>query len=277
MKKTAIILSVLMLIVNVSGQTRQEQTATEPISIDSIVFNRAEINEFYYAISNGDIEKIERMINSRQFPANYEPITKITPLEAAIWANNIEIVKLLVEKGANINSEKNSAIEACANRSTHIIRVTAEDERKTLEILEYLLSKGGDVQNNDTFATAGFNQNYEMAKLLLNYNINQSSEEIRGIFWVLKEAVLRSDYAVLDKLELNEDVLNYQYYNEHRTVLIIAVENNDIDMVKYLLNRGADKNKPEMFEEGDAGTFFGKLPIEIARENNFWGIVELLE
>jgi ankyrin repeat protein len=254
----------------------QQQTATEPIATDSIIFNREEINKFYDAIFNGNIEKVERMINTRQFPANYEPVTKITLLEAAIWANNIEIVKLLVEKGANINSKKTSAIEACAERSTHIHNVTAEDERKTIEILEYLLSKGGDVQHNAAFVFAGYSQNYEMAKLLLNHNVNQSGD-IGGKFWVFKEAVLRSDYAVLDKLELDEDVLNYQDYNNSDTALIIAVRNNDVNMVKYLLNRGADRNTPEMFDEGDNGVSFGKLPIKIATENNFRKIVELLK
>jgi len=58
--------------------------------------------------------------------------------------------------------------------------------------------------------------------------------------------------------------------------LIIAIKNNNIEMVQYLIQKGVDKNKPETFDCGD-DISYGKLPIEIAKDNNFEEIVEILK
>lgn len=58
--------------------------------------------------------------------------------------------------------------------------------------------------------------------------------------------------------------------------LIIAVNNNDVKMVKYLLKRGADKNTPETDVCYD-DFYYGNTPYEKAENNGNKKIMKLLK
>ena len=47
-------------------------------------------------------------------------------------------------------------------------------------------------------------------------------------------------------------------------------------MVKYLLKKGVDKNKPETFDAGD-DISYGKKPVQIAVKMKFTEIAKLLK
>ena len=219
------------------------------------------VNEFYDAIFANNNTKVKELLAGK-FPASYEPQNKITPLQAAIWQNNITIVKWLVEGGANINSKVKSAVEEAA-------------EKGELAILEYLISKGGDVKNNEAFSDAGSSNHYDCAKFLLLKGANPDSGDVRGKLRVFEVAVSKSDYEVLTALKLTPEELNNNNC-EGETALIIAVKNNNVEMVKYLLKRGVNKNKPETFDCGD-DISYGKKPIDIAKKKGYQDILKLLK
>ncbi|WP_370630314.1 ankyrin repeat domain-containing protein [Pedobacter sp. D749] len=87
--------------------------------------------------------------------------------------------------------------------------------------------------------------------------------------------MISSDYKILNALRLTKDDLDFNECNGE-TALIIAINNNNIAMVQYLIKIDVDKNKPETFDCGD-DIYYGKLPIEIAKANNFEEIVEVLK
>ena len=220
------------------------------------------VDEYYEAIFANDTEKVKKMLGT-SVPANFQPKNKISPLQAVIWtADNISLVRLMIDGGVNFNDKKeNLVLIAC--------------EYKRLEILKFLIEKGIAYKDNGSFSTAGFYQFYDGAKYLLSKGANQDAGDIRGNLWFYHEAVRKSDYEALNALVLIKDNLDYNDC-EGQTALIIAIKNNNLDMVKYLIKRGADKNKPETFDCGD-DISYGKLPIQIAKENNFREIVELLK
>lgn len=226
----------------------------------SAVPSRETVEEFYDAIFANDTQKAVKMIGTK-FPANYEPQNKVTPLQAAIWQNNLALVKALVEKGAKINSSNAQAIDVAA-------------EKGTLEILSYLIQKGGPISDK-AFNTAGFGHFYDSAKLLLLKGANQEKGDIRGKLWVFEQAVRKSDYEVLNALKLDKEEVNSHNY-DGETALIIAIKNKNTEMVKYLLKKGADKNKPETFDAGD-DISYGKKPIQIATKMKLTEIVKLLK
>ncbi|RZL44837.1 MAG: ankyrin repeat domain-containing protein [Pedobacter sp.] len=227
-----------------------------PIPTDEIV------DEFYQAIFDIDNKKVREMLETK-FPANYQPKNKIAPLQAVIWtSDNLYITRLLVEGGAKINDKEKP-----------LTVVAAEYGR--LGILEYLIEKGGDIKNNEAFNKAGFHQFYDCAKLLLLNGANQVRGDLRGKFWVYEQAVNKADYEALNKLALTDEELNHNNCNGE-TALIIAVKQNNLEMVEYLLKRKVDKNKKETFDCGDK-IHYGKTPVHIARENDFQKITALLE
>ncbi|MFD2938623.1 ankyrin repeat domain-containing protein [Flavobacterium notoginsengisoli] len=247
--------TILLILAITFGVKSVGQTKTK-----SVVPSRETVEEFYDAIFANDTPKALKMIGTK-FPANYEPQNKVTPLQAVIWQNNLVLVKALVEKGANVNSSNSQAIDVAA-------------EKGTLEILSYLIQKGEPISNK-AFNTAGFNHFYDSAKLLLLKGASQEKGDIRGKLWVFEQAVRKSDYEVLNALKLNKEELNSHNY-DGETALIIAVKTKNTEMVKYLLKKGADKNKPETFDAGD-DISYGKKPIQIATKMKLTEIVKLLK
>lgn len=249
-------IKILFLLLTISfGSKSVSQTKTK-----ATVPSRETVEEFYDAIFANDTQKAIKMIGTK-FPANYEPQNKVTPLQAAIWQNNLVLIKALVEKGANINSSNAQAVEVAA-------------EKGTVEILSYLIQKGGSISNK-AFNTAGFGHFYDSAKLLLLKDASQEKGDIRGKLWVFEQAVRKSDYEVLNALKLDKEEINSHNY-DGETALIIAVKNKNTEMVKYLLKKGADKNKPETFDAGD-DISYGKKPIQIATKMKLTEIVKLLK
>lgn len=220
------------------------------------------VEEFYRAIFDKDSIKVRQMVGTT-FPANYEPKNKIPPLQALIWtSDNLYLIKLFVENGADINK-----------KGSFLVLVASEYGR--LETLRYLVEKGCDIKHNDAFSKAGFHQFYDEARFLLLIGANQEKGDIRGKLWVFEQAVIKSDYEVLNKLNLTNGEINENNCNGE-TALIIAIKQNNPEMVKYLINKNTDKKKPETYDCGDEISY-GKTPIQIARENDFQEIIALLE
>lgn len=220
------------------------------------------VDELYEAIDKQDMYKVKQMLDT-SFPAVFLPKNKISPLQAVIWAaDNVEMTKLFVEDGADIKkSDESYAV------------ISAEYNR--LEILKYLVEKGIDIKSNNAFNKAGFHQHYEVAKFLLLKGANQELGDIRGKLWVYEQAVRKSDYQVLDALQLSKDDVDATNC-DGETALLIAVKQNNSKMVEYLIKNGADKSKPETFDCGD-DISFGKTPLEIAQEKAFQDLIPLLQ
>lgn len=225
--------------------------------------DKATIDGFYDAIFANDLPKVKTYLKNK-IPGNFEPEGKITPLQAAIWENHLDIVQLLVEAGANINSPQKSAVNEAA-------------EYGRLEILQYLVSKGGNIneKTRSAFDIAAFHKHYDIAKYLLSIDSEQNMEDSQSRLNMYLMAVEKGDYEVLNLLKLNEDELNF-FDCTGQNSLIIAVRQNNVDMVKYLLKRGVDKEKPETFDCGD-DINYGDKPIIIARKLQFQSIVDILK
>lgn len=241
-----------------SGTQNAVKTSSNKIADPSFELTE----EFYEAIFKNNTEKVKDMIKT-SFPAHYQPKNKISPLKAVIMnADNLQLAKLFIDGGADYDDKKDPAVVSAA-------------EYKRLEILKYLIKKGADSKHNTAFNTAGFSHFYDGARYLLLQGANQKEGDVRGKLWVFHQAVRLSDYEVLNALALNKDEWDYNTY-DGETALIIAVKNNDIELVKYLIKKGVNRNKPETFDGGD-DISYGKLPIEIAKEKHHTEIIGLLQ
>lgn len=187
--------------------SRIKQYTNQNISLDSILIykNKYGENVLFTAVEKNDYEMVEFLLEKN---INVNDTTS-TGLTALMLAKELEIIKLLVENGADINAKDNQGWTAL----TYFL------SNNTLEQLEYLFSKGGNI---NTKTNAGYNLLYyailngslETIEFLIKKNIqfNLNSFEIQNALYIARER----DYShILEyfKLHYNYQVNNYNYNN----------------------------------------------------------------
>ncbi len=90
-----------------------------------------------YEIAHNNIESVKEAIREGD-DINYRDINNRTYLHVAVINYDIEITKLLVEAGAEIDCIDN-------NMNTPLIYAISENDQKLFEIAKYLIKKGADL------------------------------------------------------------------------------------------------------------------------------------
>lgn len=181
-----------------------------------------------------DYNKKEKNID-KFLPQNVDVNSKLsnsnTSLIEAVWYQDFQAVKTLVEKGANIDKKQGDGI-------TPLMFAV---EKGNLEIAEYLINKGADVNSraknkNTPLIIATFHGQDECAELLIKNGANVNLKQCDGF-----------------------------------TALHFASEKDFIDVAKILIKGGADRNIKNLRnqtcvdmaknhgEDGDVITFFNSL------------------
>jgi ankyrin repeat protein len=160
-----------------------------------------------------------------------------TPIQAAAEIGNLDIVKQLFDKGAEINAPPSvdcgrTALQAaCCNNIPN------------MKLVKFLMEKGAEVN-----ASAG----------------------IKGGLTALQGAAIQGHMAIaLTLLDAGAEVNADPAAIEGRTALDGAAEYGRLDMVQLLLNLGAKSGKP-------MGTGLDTA-IELAKKNGYFAVAELLE
>lgn len=181
-----------------------------------------------------DYNKKEKNID-KFLPQNVDVNSKLsnsnTSLIEAVWYQDFQAVKVLVEKGANIDKKQGDGI-------TPLMFAV---EKGNLEIAEYLINKGADVNSraknkNTPLIIATFHGQDECAELLIKNGANVNLKQCDGF-----------------------------------TALHFASEKDFIDVAKILIKGGADRNIKNLRnqtcidmaknhgEDGDVIKFFNSL------------------
>ena len=123
----------------------------------------------------------------------------------------MELVKYLVENGADINAKNNDG-------ETALMKSSANHEN--IEIVKHLVENGADVNDKDN--------NGETALMIASAEFKNSG--------VVKYLNIVVEYLVENGADVNAK------NNNGETALMRASGNNDMEMVKYLVEHGADVN-----------------------------------
>jgi ankyrin repeat protein len=185
------------------------------------------------AVKRGDTAGVKALL-AKKVDVNAPGVDTSTPLDWAVESNNLEMVNLLIDAGANVNSETRYKITplslACKNGNAAII--------------ERLLKAG--VDSNSTseegqtaLMTAALNGKVDAIKMLLAHGAKvNATEPYKGqtaLMWAAGEG--NSDAAAL-LIEFGGDVKAKS--KAGFTALLFAVMNNQIPAVKILLEHGAN-------------------------------------
>jgi ankyrin repeat protein len=192
-------------------------------------------SKLYDAIGYGELEEVKKLItpeNINKFDTN-----SITPLMVACHFGSIDVVKFLIEKGADIN--------LCSRDDGYSAFLDALRDGHE-KIAEYLLENGADIfvegtiDGNTPIQYAIDNGFTNIANELLDRKckITNMNDENIG---VLDVACENGYYDIAVKLiKMGAYINNISI--DKKTPLTRAAKENQLEIVKLLLNSGADIN-----------------------------------
>ncbi|MBQ6617169.1 MAG: ankyrin repeat domain-containing protein [Thermoguttaceae bacterium] len=171
----------------------------------------------------GNLELVQWLVEQ-----GMDAVTTDNEIRAAVKSGNIELVEWLVNQGANINREKNLLFYATLNGN--------------LKLVQYLVNQGVDIKKSENVLQgAAYSGNMELIQWLIEHGADDNSNENSSI---LAYAIDSHDVNVLrffvedKKINVNTSISSARYYSP----LEYAVNTYDFEMVKYLVEHGADVN-----------------------------------
>ena len=203
---------------------------------------------FHSVTSSGDLPKLKKLIEEKggfQNVINSKDYAGCSPLYKAIERGNFDMVKYLIEKGADVNAEwmpKKVEFELRKKIPLHIAI-----EKEEFLIMRHLLQKGAQIQ-----ATAEYGgdtalhivirstDNPEIVTNLIEFgaDVNAVNKEMNRET-PLHYAVMKNKLEAVKILLPNGANINTKTRKESQSSLHIASKNGHIDMVKYLIEKGA--------------------------------------
>lgn len=182
------------------------------------------------AVKERNIQAVKLYLKSNDYQNISGP--QDTYLDTAIRLNRLDIIKLLVECGEDVNkrtiSKKSSLIEACWYGNS--------------EIVEYLIEQGADVNYYSSIGTplvfSVAKNDLEIIKILIKHkaNVHLTTEDNDSIlFW----AITNDSHDVVRYLVENGALINTENCSGE-TPLMKAGEWGDYKTAKYFIENGAN-------------------------------------
>lgn len=209
-------------------------------------------NSFFESIGRGNKEVVDLFLTAGMNPNIKVSQTAMTPLMLATVKGHEEVVNLLLTKGADINAKEKSG-------NTALMGAVLNNH---LNIAKYLIKNGADVNaRNDKGLTALFGAakagKIEFAKMLLDNkadpNIADTAGEMAGCTPLLI-AVSEGHLDVVKVLIEKGANINAQMAN-NTTALSLAVMLAHADIEQLLLSSGAKELEPAVLKEVESNMF----------------------
>ena len=135
-------------------------------------------NPLYYAVLCGFYEVVKHLAMKHPEQVNAIFGRYTFPLLAALGEDHIEVAKLLLEHGANIDARNTTG-------ETILIKALSQSRRNLVNIVTFLLQYGADVNaRDDTLTTplhlAEYGGEFEVAEILIEYGADVNSQNNDG-------------------------------------------------------------------------------------------------
>lgn len=239
------------------------------ISDNSDALTKNSREKFMQAVKDGNIKSAKRnLVFWKNKKLNSEYFDK-SPLETAIDQNNVEMVELLLNKGANPN------ISGCASHALPIIRAIEENN---LKIVRLLVDHGADL-NISCYGQVPLEKaiakgNSEIIQFLLNNgadpNWKNDTASENAFMYAVKKGTPEIVSLLIDKGARVNEVDKYG-----ETVLVKAIRAKRLDIMTLLIERGANVNEKST-QYVHKRVQYELYPIECAVETGRRDIIEYL-
>jgi len=186
----------------------------------------------------------EYTIDSPCHDGRYEEFVGLTPLEFAIKNVNTDIVKLLLNYGANFVEISYLMYEGDRVSISHSVPLITAVESGNIEIVELLLKYGANIREiHFPLLHAVKGNNPDMVKLFLENALKPLYE---GQWYELFDIAIKNKNKDVLAILLNDSEMILKP-SETRALLCKAVKQNDISIVKFLIDRGLSSDTYTLF------------------------------
>eukprot|EP00833_Pecoramyces_ruminatium_P011921 jgi/Orpsp1_1/1185953/evm.model.c7180000096210.1 len=238
-----------------------------------------------YAIRENSVDMVEFLIKDCGAEVNVIFESGYTPLILAISKGNIEIVKILINHGADINMMKNSDSPlnlAIARNMEDIVHYLVEKGANIYKssysmtplmnavyycnnkIAFYLIEKGADINKSFIYHTSPLLFAIKSCnKKFVKYLIEKYNVDVNSSFPIMKAIELNNKTIVKYLVEAGADIS--KAYNNH-TPLSLAITCNAKCITRYLVEQGVNMDEWPHVES----------PIVYAIKNNKMAIAKCL-
>lgn len=182
---------------------------------------------------------------------------EVTLLNTVCQYGNLDLVRFLVNRGADINKRNDKKYGDYYSPIETAISFGKND------IVKYLYSNGSEEDPSyPLIVLAAKFKNLEIVSFLLDIGKDINSVELDTYrtclhFAVFNEDIIMCSFLIQSKCGIN----GYYQYTQGWTALHVSVVLNNYDITLLLLNSGADINDP--------GELYNETPLDIAI-NNYW-------
>jgi uncharacterized protein len=239
------------ILVNAGARVHEVNPNADPASVS-----------LYAASENGDPELLKAVLAISTGKLNEpDPLSGLTPLMYAIRGNDVEVAKILIEAGADLNRRN-------AEGTPPIAKVLGNQETVMLQLL---LDKGAavDAKNGEgcTALTIAVTYGYPNAVQLLLHRGADIEAVDSSEHTALSHAISTRNKEMMTLLLKNKANIEHEVLDGGATPLSWASQLGYVEEVELLLSFGADVNH--------AGEY-GDSPMMIASRYGHTGIAELL-
>ncbi len=214
----------------------------------------ARAGELSDAVKADDLQGIQALISSG---ANVNELDGFgTPLHMAVARGSVEIAKLLIEAGADVEAET----VAPSQKKAHPLHTAAYSNRAPVAAL--LIERGAKVDARDSQGStplmiAASSGNTKVAELLLQAGADPLAEDSSDHDTPIYVAAMNGHLDVV-KLMLSKGVsVNVQNTHTGETPLWVAAMDSRLEVMEFLLSNGADPNIADSR---------GKTPIKVGSD-----------
>lgn len=255
MKKEIIILTLFSIVyfISLSGKAQEEKVIDMPSEVVDVFFS-------------SDTIKMAEYIKNGKYPIVYRPKYKVSPLLFAARENRVDVAYFLIKNaGLSVTDEfLNSIIyneEVHYNTFNSLLSFACHKNRIDMTDWE------------EKYSYSRYQIRYRLLVLYEFDYLNIIDTEERTKFYI--SIIENEDWPLLNLLDYSDDAFNgHTCYGP--TVLTTAVQTQQYDLIKFLLDKGLDKNV-RIFEACYDDAQEEESPYEIAENLGLEDIMELLD